>query len=56
MTLETFLSRHGEAAVHGMLENWERFADRQAQATTTLEERWSAFMSETSHPARSVMA
>jgi hypothetical protein len=46
MTLETFISRHGEPAAHGMLENWEKYMGLRKPATASLEERWEAFMQE----------
>ncbi|MDD5586154.1 MAG: hypothetical protein PHY92_04245 [Alphaproteobacteria bacterium] len=47
MTLETFISRHGEPAAHGMLENWERYMGVRISAAASLEERWQILMEET---------
>jgi hypothetical protein len=56
MTLETFMSRHGEAAIAGMLENWERFMGMRPQPTLSVEDRWQAFMSESDVSMFSAMA
>lgn len=55
MTLESFISRHGEAAVAGMLENWERFAGLRSEVARSVEDRWQAFMAETPAPLHMAM-
>ena len=46
--LETFISRHGEPATYGMLENWARYMGKKFDVTMSLEEIWNAFMAEMS--------
>ncbi len=44
--LEAFVSRHGEPATYGMLENWARYMGKKFDVTTSLEEIWMAFMAD----------
>lgn len=44
--LEAFISRHGEPATYGMLENWARYVGKKFDVATSLEEIWEAFMAD----------
>lgn len=46
--LETFVSRHGEPATYGMLENWARYMGLHFDVTATLEDLWRAFTADMS--------
>jgi len=56
MTLETFIFRHGEPAIFGMLENWERFMGVRAAETALLKSAWQSFMEERCSSSHYAMA